>query len=365
MAPGFGVCRSREGTYGAPTVHDGTVFYTMSGSNERYLFARDAASGALRWRTKSPFSDSPIVFSNRVWTSGFDQGLALLEGYDSADGTRQFTTEIQVETQSRAPAALYEGVLYTYERGIFRARDARLGSLLWTINTNLSTQTYFLSGSMPAIHNGRAVVVGENNTLITFDLATRRVLWRRTGSYLPNPVIDGDTVSVLKDGALVAYDAETGGEKGRYVHAFDPSANYAEISAQPIVTDDLVIFSSTGKTYVFNKASYQLIATLPTGGLLSYARGVLYVASVSGILSTYRFEGATEPPFAAGPAPTPFSSRISPARARVELVTVNRAGTATAFGTSNARGLSRKNGRYVLFASRADDVTALPDLNSN
>ena len=342
-------------------MHDGTVFYTASEPEGRYLYARDAPSGALRWRTISRLSDSPIVFSNRVWTSGSNQGRSLLEGYDSADGTRQFSTETQ--NLSRDPAALYEGVLYTYEKGIFRARDARLGTLQWTINTNLSTQTYFLSGSMPAVHNGRAVVVGENNTLITFDLATRRVLWRRTGSYRPSPVIDGDTVYVLKDGALVAYDAETGGEKGQYVRAFDPSANYAEVSSQPIITDDLVVFSSIGSTFVFNKASYQLIATLPTGGFLSYAKGVLYVASVSGILSTYRFEGSTEPASPPGPGPTPFPSRTSAVRGKVDLVSVNQAGTSSVNGVSSINALSRADGRYVLFSSNGTDVTTLADQN--
>jgi hypothetical protein len=69
-----------------------------------------------------------------------------------------------------------------------------------------------------------------------------------------------------------------------------------DLEAQPIVTDDRVFAVSSTATWIFDRASFQRLQTIPEGGALSFAGGTLFIAnSASGQLSTWRLAGA-EPP---------------------------------------------------------------------
>lgn len=63
------------------------------------------------------------------------------------------------------------------------------------------------------------------------------------------------------------------------------------------------------------------------------------------------------------PPQTSFREGGSPLRATVDLVSINKDGTATGNHVSGARGITA-NGRYVLFGSLATDLTHIPDTNT-
>ena len=77
---------------------------------------------------------------------------------------------------------------------------------------------------------------------------------------------------------------------GQYLGSYTADSSLAW---QPIVTDDVLIVASSSKTYVFDLCTYNLRQTLPVGGYLTLANGVLYAATASGQLFAY----AAGPPF--------------------------------------------------------------------
>ena len=202
--------------------------------------------------------------------------------------------------------------------------------------------------------------------MVTIDLRTHSPIWSTTTPSIADgtsnlPATDGATVYIADGDKVLAYASDSGALRGTY-DANDPAGSSRSFLLQPLVTNDLLIFASDTQTFIFDKATFHRKATLPTGGYLSYARGVLYTASPAGVLASYVFEGVAEPPSPPRPSPTPFASRVSTARARVDLVSINDSGTAMANSPSFPMAISG-NGRYVLFSSFATDVTGLPDNN--
>jgi hypothetical protein len=122
---------------------------------------------------------------------------------------------------------------------------------------------------------------------------------------------------------VYSFDATTGQPRGVYQADGNPL-----LSGQPLITNDLVIVSSTqpnsslpvgpinGITFIFDKATCRLKTTLAFGGTLSLADGVLYVAGPpkavtngGATLKTYNFAPGP-PPTAGGPPIENISTRL-------------------------------------------------------
>jgi outer membrane protein assembly factor BamB len=382
-------------------ISDGRVLVTSTGytakgdgASNPFAAALDSATGNELWRNPGPgFLDAPIVSDGHVFFQANDSKLHALR---SADGFVEWTPELY--TVAATPTVLgdrlwansstgvfglrisdhsqrffaassqgygcrhsyYVGVLYVCESGIFRALDAETGVRLWTLSLPLKGDVG-QEDDVPAIMNGKASVVTTSGGLTTVDLKTKSILWSVAGNFYRRPATDGATIyAIVNGGGVNAYAADTGQLRGRY-NMPRLTGEFVPRGSQPLVTNDLVILGANQNTYVFDKATFELWATLP-GGYLSYAAGILYIADLAGNLLTYTFQGApAEPAPTPWPSPTPTPGPTP--RDKVELVSVNREGTATANLYSFAQSISTANGRYILFSSGATDLTALPDTN--
>ena len=67
------------------------------------------------------------------------------------------------------------------------------------------------------------------------------------------------------------------------------------LQGQPIVTDDALLFDSGAKTFIYDRATFQPVATIPFGGSLSIANGRLYIATSTGALRTFSFTQSPAP----------------------------------------------------------------------
>jgi Tol biopolymer transport system component len=345
--------RSLSGFPAPPAVSGESVVVQLAHSNDAMHVLR-ASDGSVQWsrvfNSEWRF-DAATVLGDRIWANS---SYGLLS-FRISDNSQRFIAAL--DDPYGCTNSYSAGVVYIAERNFFRALDAETGARLWSV-PNYSQNT---ENAVPAVLNGTAFVSDSNSSLTAMDLVTKSVRWRVFGNFNGRPATDGSSVYVLEGVGINSYAAETGQLRGRYNPAFIFS-EYPSRGSQPLVTNDLVMIGSNRATYIFDKASFQLRTTIPKGGYLSYTGGVLYMADPVGNLVTYRFSNTAPEPTPA-PSPTPTAPPGPPVPAKVELVSVNRDASSTANSVSSAIAVSSANGRFVLFASDATDLTSVPDNN--
>ena len=269
----------------APTFQNGGVYVqhgqsTTPGSDAA-LVRLAAATGAVDWT--APFGAqweryfSPTVFGGSVWVDGGTYGG--LYGFNTADGSQKFFNSSLDQYDEWTPT-YYNGKIYTWIAGNFRAHDPAAGNILWTLNLGWNWNGYSMN-TVAAIDQGRAFVVGSPN-FYAIDLATHTSPWSATGTFKGSPAVAKNAVYVLTADKVSAYHVQTGALLGNY------ATGDANIAGQPIVTGDSLIVTSSTATYIFNLATFTLRQTLPSGGAASLAGNVLYLAGADGVLRTFK-----------------------------------------------------------------------------
>jgi hypothetical protein len=284
-----------------PTYADGKVYF-LRGNNydDTHLWCLDAVTGRLLWAAPPRVAQreqrymAPIVIDGGVCVSG---GYGGMFGFYTTNGSQRFFAQLpQVDGWTPSYAG---GVLYSWVGGMFRAMSPTNGAMLWggplPGDSTKSTKDHTV-----AVMNGRAFVTSTAG-LWAIDLTNRKPTWSVSGTtFTGTPAVDQTTVYALAGTQVRAYNAAT----GQYIGAYEGSGF---LIGQPIVTLDRVIAASSTTTCVFDRATRQLLKTLPTGGSLSYANGRLYVTSQfdlhrPGRISTYTIKLAQPEPT---PLPTP------------------------------------------------------------
>jgi len=174
----YGIAPSRETIpdpwdfyISSPTVVDGSVYF---GSGDHNIYALDAATGKLQWKTKAGdvVHSSPAVVNGVVYVGCWD------------------------------------GVLY--------ALDARTGQLRWKVATGVDT-THFMQGipGSPAVSEGVVVFGSRDNNIYALDAATGKQLWKldNQGSWvIASPAIKDGVVYVTTSDSVKmrALDLKTG-----------------------------------------------------------------------------------------------------------------------------------------------------------
>ena len=129
-----------------------------------------------------------------------------------------------------------------------------------------------------AAANGFAFFTGVS-ALFGVDLSSHAVAWRVTNTFTGTPAVANGVVYAIAGTNVLAYS-----QSGQYLGNFTADS---ALMWQPIATDDTLIVASDSKTYVFDLCTRTLRQTLPVGGYLSLANGVLYVAASTGQLHAY------------------------------------------------------------------------------
>jgi Tol biopolymer transport system component len=338
--------------FAGPTINSNYVFLQNTDS----FTTLNVADGSVLWeRPIASFTifPAPVSLGDRVWAASTN-GVYSVRISDNS--LRYFTRAVQ--PYYGTALSYYDGVLYGMDAGNFWALDPDTGVRLWMFPlTHDST-----GAGTPAVAGNQAAVLIPNR-LVIMDLETRLPRWSVVDLFSGGLANDGSTVYVavgLYPHTLNAYDTQTGALRGHY--EIPLSGDSLPSNFQPLVTNDLVMIGSNQATYIFDKATFQLRTKLNVGGYLSFCGGVLYVADDAGNLSTFEFataqgERVPQPWPTATPVPIPLVPN------RVELVTANYQGTAATNTPSHLIGLSKANGRYVLFNTAAADLTAVPDDN--
>ena len=203
----------------SPAVTAGTLYI---GSSDHFLYALDAASGALKWKFKTAgrVTSSPAVASGLVYFGSYDSNFYALE-----TETGKLRWKFQTSGERRFAA--------THLHGAEPAAE-----------TMPDPFDMFLSS--PVVWNG-AVYFGSGDTNIyALDAATGALKWKfKTGDVVhASPAIAGGTLFVGSwDSYFYALDAATGREKWRFKTGEDPKIhNQVGIQSSAAVMDGVVYF---------------------------------------------------------------------------------------------------------------------------
>ena len=263
-----------------PTFDSGKVYVQRcDNSGDTQLWCLDAATGSTNW--SAPFGAqweryfAPTVFNGGVWIDGGSYGG--LYGFNTSNGSQRFFNSSLAQYDQWTPA-YYNGTVYTWVAGVFRAHDPVAGTILWSLTA--SSGNPYSVNSAPAIDRGLAFVVGYSN-FCAINLSAHSVAWSPGGSFKGSPAVANGVVYALSGSNVQAYDTGSGTLLGTY------ATGDTAIAGQPIVTNDSLIVTSPAKTYVFNLPHFSLFQTLPYGGAASLANRILYLAGPDGILRTY------------------------------------------------------------------------------
>jgi outer membrane protein assembly factor BamB len=262
---------------GHPSVSGGTVYVqTTASSEDSHLWAIDAATGTLRWSV--PFNSqwemywAPTVVGSTVYIDGGTDGG--LYGFSAADGTQLFFNG-SVGPYDQWSPAFFNGNVFTFVGGNFRAHDPSTGATLWTVSVSWNWNGWSMQSS-PVFGSTFAYVVSPPS-LVAIDPVAQRVVWSVNGSFRWTPAVAGNEVFAIGGGNLIVRNALTGAQT--WLFGGDHNLAYP-----PIVANGYVYVASDSNVYAVDIASRSLAWTAPVGGWLTIASRRLLVAAKDGAL---------------------------------------------------------------------------------
>ena len=221
------------GSRHTPAVVDGTVYL----DDERLTVYALDATGALRWEARGRLiaADAGIVLAATTGDVARDQVTA----YDAATGQVRWNSPVDSAPGAAFaldnPGAAADGRAHVGLENALRTLEAATGKTLWEqplpdlVAVTTSGPIVYATGGSPTAHS----------TLVAFDAATGRELWRRTveDRYGKIAVHDG---TLYVDGGhgvgLSALDAQTG--QPRWELGRGTSYSTAMYGTAPVVSGD-------------------------------------------------------------------------------------------------------------------------------
>jgi outer membrane protein assembly factor BamB len=292
-----------------PAIADGVAYF---GSNDHYLYAVDAASGAERWKFKtgSHVASSPAVSGHRVYFSSYDGNVYALDARTGAlvwkfafAGERRFTARHIHGAQPvgeampdpfdfflSSPTVVNSNVYLGSGDGNVYALDAASGAVRWRFHTNDVVH------ASPAVANDTVYIGSWDSFFYALDAQTGALRWRfktgeddkifnQVGIQSSAVIADGLVYFGCRDSQLYALDAASGEKRW----SFDNKGSW--VISTPIVADGVVYFatSDSGLLHGVDAKSGQLLHSLsfkewPMFSSPAIAGRRLYIGSHAGTL---------------------------------------------------------------------------------
>jgi len=294
-----------------PPTHDRGIVYVQRGNNsgDTQLWALSTTTGATLWNVPHAAQWehylAPLVMGDGVFVNGGSYGG--LYGFQQSNGSQRFFRSLQ-QMDQWTPAASPSGELFSFVGGVITRHNDTTGATDWSLNLGWGGFGYSMNRTL-AIEDRRAFVINDSPTtvyndedLVAVDLDTHAPLWSVNGQFTGTPAVAQGVVYAISGNLVQARASAT----GRLLSVFT-AATGESLTGQPVVTEDLVIASSSLRTYLFNRHDRSVVQVLPVGGAVSVADDQILIANPStGILSVY----ATQPAISFSPAGGSFNEPV-------------------------------------------------------
>ncbi|HTB79825.1 MAG TPA: putative Ig domain-containing protein [Opitutaceae bacterium] len=288
-----------------PTYYKGNVYVQQgqglsnggSSTVPPALWSFNAATGQTNWT--APFTAqwesylAPTVYQSiGIWVDGGSFGG--LYGFNFNGSQSAFVAEPQYDEWT---PTYYNGVVYSYVAGSFKAVDPSTGVVSWSLSLTDSSNSS-MNCAVPiannlAYANGRAYLNAVNVT-------THAIAWTVSGTFTGTPAVANGNLYVISGSQVEVLNASTGASITAY------QTGDTGLTGQPVVATDSLVVSSSTSTYLFNLQTGTLVQTIPYGGPVSVTNGTLYIAGSDGYLRAFR-PGTSVAPTITSPNNTTFT----------------------------------------------------------
>jgi hypothetical protein len=278
-----------------PAVADGVVYMAAGQQQSTYMFAFDAATGTVRF--KSPMSSqwenylAPVAVGDAVYTnSGTYGGLQAI----SATGERMFTGALS-QTSMWSPSVDATSVI-AYVGDSLTVFDRKTGAITSKIVDTLHKNYVYkvegaavlgAPGTAYAAHYANAAINGGRlgNSLMRFELAKGYIDWRIDGNYPATPAYASGILYAPNNSPYrVEARAET---DGALRWTWTPQgAGETGWAAEPIITKTHLFVSTSTTTYAIDLASKKAVWSYPAAGKLALSQsGILYIQNAGALVA--------------------------------------------------------------------------------
>jgi hypothetical protein len=277
-----------------PAVANGVVYMAAGQQDSTYLFAFDAASGAVRFKT--PMSSqwehylAPVALADAVYTNAGTYGG--LYAFTSA-GDKLFTgTTTQ---QSMWSPAVDAKSVYVYD-GSLRLFDPKNGQVQASIkDPNYQNFIYEIDGAPVLGADGSVFVANYSkaylnggtmgNQLLKFNTAKGYLDWFIAGNYPATPAYAAGVV-YAPNTSPYRIEARAEADGALQWSWTPPQAADTGWASEPIVTRNLLFISTNKATYAIDLRTRKPVWSYPAAGRLALTRsGVLYIQNADALVA--------------------------------------------------------------------------------
>jgi hypothetical protein len=277
-----------------PAVANGTV-YMAAGQQSSYLFAFDAATGAVRFKSPMSYqwdgSLAPSAVDDAVYTNGGYGGLYAFK----TTGEQLFYKSLTSGSASMWSPAVDANSVYVYD-GTLHVLDRKTGAITSEIRNASALSYYSQTNGAPVLGANGSVFVADfgnaqqnsstsGNQLLKFNAAKGYIDWRVAGNYPLTPAYANGVVYAPN---YSPYRIEARAEAdGALLWSWTPSqAGETLWSAEPIVTKNMLFISTNLATYAIDMSTHKTVWSYPAAGRLALSRsGILYIQNVEAVVA--------------------------------------------------------------------------------
>jgi uncharacterized protein YjdB len=265
-----------------PAYGNGIVYLTTGGHQDSFLYAFDAATSTLRFRSAygNQWSSyyAPVVEGGTVYMAGgYYDGMYA---FNATSGEQTwFATTNQYDEWTPAVA---NGQVFAYTGSYspkLQVVNASTGTLAYEIaDPNFNWNGWSMNLS-PVLGGSQNVLATQAGRLLSFDLQNRQIGWTKTGSFTGNVTVANGVLYVFNNQQLEARSEADGSLLWIWV---PPEGTP---TGTTIVTDNLIFVSTASYTYAVDLGARVHMWRYPAGGQLALSKdGTLFIARSNGSL---------------------------------------------------------------------------------
>lgn len=287
------------------TYYQGSLYLEVYSSEVEYLLqnilvSMNPETGSTTWQVAAPgyngnFSNfAPCIGGGKIWI--FNRAYyGKMYAFDASTGIQRHTIHVGRNIEAWIPS-YFEGGVYSFWDDGFHRHDTLTGSLDWTVVDDELSETGYIPATA-AISDGFAFFVdgsedqsnGFSSQLVCLSLNDQTIQWLIDGNFTGSPSIEGGSVYVIEYYRIKSYDYQSGRFEREFIIPGEGSIydSSRRIGRQPIISNSLLVVSSSDETHVFNRSTGEWIQTIPHGGEVSLQKDALIISGVDGVLYAY------------------------------------------------------------------------------
>lgn len=266
-----------------PAYAGGTVYLQTGGHEDSFLWAMDATTGTVRF--KSAFANqwshyfAPTIVGATVYMAGGYYGG--MYAFSATEGVQRSFTSLNQYDQFTP--AVSDGLVYAYT-GLYQPKltvaDAVTGVVVYEIADPGFVWDGWSMNTAPTLGSASSLLATNGGRLISFNLQSRSMGYQLSPGFRGQPTVANGVVYVA-NGTQVQARTEADGTL---------EWSWTPPEGQPvgpmIATKNLLLVSTAANTYAVDLSSHATVWSYPAGGHLALsAQGILFIAQSSGKLT--------------------------------------------------------------------------------